>query len=341
MEGKRLFRSIVISGCLLGHFLPARADGSFEEFVSDGASKLREDLLVYKEECQRFIRGLNIGYLEGHVHTGEDSNQVVLGDTLLCHVARHGRFREAKFLLEKGADPDATGFDLLDEDIVMRILSEYDVHSNTPLCEAVRKGHYEIVELLLQHGADPNKENNSSTPLEQAAYFYCQKDKEIGLELMKLLLENGADPNQGGHCHPSVVACPLHIISAYGDDPEAIPVLVNAGADIKKERANGNTPLHDAAEQGNYKLIEVLIEEDVVINALNESHQTPLDLLIIRRNQLKRAGNRWLCGRNSSMEFGMKEKYEKSLELLRKHGATIGSAIETEDSEVHRFLRAQ
>jgi ankyrin repeat protein len=107
-------------------------------------------------------------------------------------------------------------------------------------------------------------------------------------------------------------------------------VLVNAGGDIKKKRANGNTPLHDAAAHGNYIQMEVLIEKGVDINALNDSHQTPLDLLISQKNQLKRLTNKCSYNRNRSVESYMKSKYEKSLKLLREQGATTGSAIETE-----------
>jgi ankyrin repeat protein len=333
MDGKKLFRNIVVGGYLLGYFLSAKA--SLEEIVLDGTKK---ESYIYKEECQRLINRFDMEYLESHVHSGEDSNQVVLGNTLLCHVARLGRLSEVKFLLEKGADPDVTGFDLLDQDTAGHVLSDYRcilsvyaIYSHMPLHEAIRKGHCEIAELLLQHGANPDKENNYSTPLEQAALFHCKKNNKIGLKLMQLLLENGANPNLGAHHHhPSVITSPLHIISAYGDDPEAMHVLVNAGGDIKKKRANGNTPLHDAAEHGNYKQMEVLIEQNVDINALNDSHQTPLDLLIVRRNQLKRSANKRSYNRNSSVESYIKSKYEKSLELLRKQGATTGSAIETE-----------
>jgi ankyrin repeat protein len=343
MDVKRLFRNIVVSGCLLGHFLSAKADDSAEESVSDEADRMEKDSHAYKAECKRFIKRLDRKYLEGRIHTGKESNQVVLGDTLLCHVARRGRFSAAKLLLEKGANPDATGFELLDENVVMRILSDHkiDIHSSTPLCEAVRKGHYEITELLLQHGADPNKENDCFSPLGLAAHFYCKKDEKIGLKLMKLLLDNGADPNRYGFCLPSLIAHPLHIVSSSGNDPKAILMLLNAGANIKEKDINGNTPLHDAAKPGNYDIMKILIEQGADINALNESHQTPLDLLIARKNQLKRATNRWPYDRNRSVEFNMKWRYERGFELLREHGATIGSVIETEDSEIDRILRAR
>jgi ankyrin repeat protein len=331
MNGKRLFKSIVIGSCLLGHFLSAKATNSDEKSVSDAADKLKEDLYAYREECKRFIGTLDMNHLETHVHTKKDSNQVILADTLLCHVVRRGHVSEVSFLLKNGADPNATGFDFLDENIVMRMINDdYCVCSYTPLCKAIRKGYRKITKLLLQNGADPNKENNSFTPLDRAAYFYCRKDKKIGLELIELLLENGADPNRGNQCHSSAIIFPLHIVSAYGDDPAVIFMLLNAGANIGEKRAGGNEPLHDAAEQGNDKQMKALIERGADVNALNEFQQTPLDLLIAYRNQLRRAASRWSHGRNSSMEFDIRWRYERSLELLREHGAEIGEGTDVE-----------
>jgi cytohesin len=75
-----------------------------------------------------------------------------------------------KFLLAKGANPNATG-----------------ESGRTPLHEAAW-GKRPLVEALLAHGANVNaKDDHGVTPLHQAARFYS--------ETVEYLLKNGADVN--------------------------------------------------------------------------------------------------------------------------------------------------
>ncbi|KAJ0425052.1 hypothetical protein BJY00DRAFT_308937 [Aspergillus carlsbadensis] len=62
------------------------------------------------------------------------------GLTALCHAARAGRPRIAKYLLDRGAAVDAT-----------------DQHQNTPLMHACKAGNCDVAELLLRHRADWNR----------------------------------------------------------------------------------------------------------------------------------------------------------------------------------------
>jgi ankyrin repeat protein len=334
MDRKKLFRSIVVSGCLLGHFLSARADGSAEESVP-GEAEGPKGKCKYntREECAQYnvfsdkVRWACWAVLEEELNEEgvksllrgdlKDVDEMVLGNTLLYHATHYGRLPIVQWLLEHGADPNSPGGD----PTVFNLASEISIR---PLQEAARKGYYEIAKLLLKHKADPNETGDSSSPLAEATRLACGKKKEIGLKLMRLLLKHGADPD-GGFCDEN---SPLYVAASYGGSSEVIDMLVDAGANIEGW-GGGNTPLHRAAAQGNYRQVDILISKDAFVNALDPFHRTSLDLAIVRGNELKREMNRERRI-NPVMKSKIKHKYSMTIDLLRKHGALVGDDIETE-----------
>ena len=88
----------------------------------------------------------------------------------LCEAISDGNFREASWLLEKGADPN---------EVIPVILT-------TPLHEAVYHRHHDLVVLLLAAGANPNAQNASGyTALHMAAPHP---------QMVQTLVNAGADP---------------------------------------------------------------------------------------------------------------------------------------------------
>ena len=62
-----------------------------------------------------------------------------------------------------------------------------------------------------------------------------------------------------------------------GDSPEAIKVLVAAGANIDVAATDGRTPLHIAARYRNYRArLETLINDGATVNATDRDGNTPL-----------------------------------------------------------------
>jgi ankyrin repeat protein len=341
MDGKKLFRNIVVASYLLGHFLCARADDPAEESVLNETETPKEKSLYNgREECARYnassikVRRTCWAILEEELDEKrvksffrgdlKDVNAMILGNTLLYHATHWGRLPVVQWLLENNADPNSQGWD------DPTTFSPVSASSTRPLCEATRKGHYEIAKLLLKYKADPNKKSASPLPLAEATRLACGKKKEVGLALMKLLLKHGADPD-GGFCDEN---SPLHTAASYGGGSEVIDMLIDAGANIEGW-SGGNTPLHKAAVKGNYYQVKLLIGKGASVNALNPFRQTSLDLAIARRNELKREMNEEYC-LNPVMKNKIKYKYERTIEFLRKHGATVGSDSEIEDKEIEQ-----
>ncbi len=98
---------------------------------------------------------------------------------LLCATAQRGDARAVKLLLDRGADPNATGPELLSE-----LPSE-----STALHRAAKKGFVEVARILLAAGANPNARapRTDLTPLHRAA-------ANGHVEVVEVLLVHGADP---------------------------------------------------------------------------------------------------------------------------------------------------
>jgi len=57
----------------------------------------------------------------------------------------------------------------------------------------------------------------------------------------------------------------------------ALQALVDGGAEVDKPNLDRGTPIHGAVFLGQLKVVEVMIKNNVDINALNQFRQTPLD----------------------------------------------------------------
>lgn len=56
--------------------------------------------------------------------------------------------------------------------------------------------------------------------------------------------------------------------------------LVKAGASVNAKGLDNETPLHDAAINGHYKLVKLLVEHGADIYAKNSKGKTPLDIAL-------------------------------------------------------------
>ncbi len=70
---------------------------------------------------------------------------------------------------------------------------------------------------------------------------------------------------------------PLHCAASIGL-PAAIPMLVEAGADLEARDAFGDTPLHTAAMKGHTEMVRALLEAGADYNAVNDDNRTARDL---------------------------------------------------------------
>jgi ankyrin repeat protein len=175
----------------------------------------------------------------------------LLGNTALILAARKaGNSRTVQFLLDRGADPNAT-----------------NVLGVTALMAAAAAPDLDSVRILLDHGADVNARPNMDingfawgggrTALMWAAFLGDES-------LLKLLLERGANVNEltvGGGALAQ---------AAWGGHAGAARLLLDAGAQVDQRDLVANyTPLHWAAcsERSSPALTELLIGHGADVNA--------------------------------------------------------------------------
>jgi hypothetical protein len=70
---------------------------------------------------------------------------------------------------------------------------------------------------------------------------------------------------------------PLHRAAFWGYT-EIVELLINNEVDVNAKDDYGCTPLHDAAEYSHFKIAEMLIDRNPDMNALDNNGDTPLDL---------------------------------------------------------------
>lgn len=96
------------------------------------------------------------------------------------------------------------------------------------------------------------------------------------LDSIELLLNAGADVNaQNANGDTS-----LHTVATIkSENKQAIQViyaLLDAGADVNAQNANGDTPLHTAIHSGNLNIINTLLNSGADVNIANKEGVTPL-----------------------------------------------------------------
>jgi hypothetical protein len=252
MDGEKIFKNIIIVGCLFGGF--AALEGSSESSVNgcDGAGiveEIMETILANERNGEYKVKQ----FLDG----GENHNAKEIYGSLLSHGAYNGCKKIVQLLLDQGANPNC------------------DSHGNCPpLCGAVRGGHYKIAKLLLKHGTNPNQ-------LDEHGQSALANVARADLAMIKLLLKYGTDPNLGN-------IKPLAAIAAEISFSEGIHMLIDGGANVDaKQNYSGDTALHRAAENGKYRNVNALLLRGANVNSLNKFCQTPLDSALIGRGRLR------------------------------------------------------
>jgi uncharacterized protein len=223
---------------------------------------------------------------EGYSYVG----QTVLpkgGWTALMYAARQGALDGARALVECGAD-----LNLADQD-------------GTPaLTFAIINGHYDVATLLVERGANVNQpDRTGATPLYSAVDMHTlvtsfgrpelpRAVTDGSVEAARMLLAHGANPNaplktkvlkrtyQAGDARLAEGSTPL-MRAAKASDVLMMQILVDAGADVDRTNAAGDTALHLAAN--NSWAVRLLATAGASPDIKNQKGQTPLEALLKTR----------------------------------------------------------
>jgi uncharacterized protein len=265
--------------------------------------------------------------------------------TPLVVAAHSGREKLALFLLEKGANPNATdafGITALHYALYagMRAIMGAG-RMETDRFGWVRENQPELVKALLLKGADANARIGKNFPTYDYApiarsigndhpqlslvgitpYMLAAASADVGL--MRTLVEGRGDPKLET---PEKVSG-LMIAAGFGTDKnlrsekealEALKLASQLGGDVDEAKEDGRTALHAAAYLGWNSVIEFLVSKGANLEAKDMYGQTPLTVamgdpegLIYRQLPGGRYDDRFRAGREQ----------KKTVELLLKLGA--------------------
>ena len=111
-------------------------------------------------------------------------------------------------------------------------------------------------------------------PLQSNAKSLHRAAEEGDIEAVKKHLAAGANKNvRAGKWRDT----PLHRAAFWGYT-EVVELLINNEVDVNAKYKYGCTPLHDAAEYSHLEIAEMLINRAPDMNALDNNGDTPLDL---------------------------------------------------------------
>ena len=200
-----------------------------------------------------------------------------------------GQAAMARFLVERGADPN------------------HDGAGRTPLHSAVQHELPELVAALLAAGADPNarlvkplplvsrriQQDNGLTPTTAGATPFHLAASFGDVESMRILVEAGADPfltTDDGTTALMVAAGADYVEGAdkYGRRSypayyqtlqeralEATKLCLELGLDVNAVNDSGQTPLHGAVYMGGTVIAPYLVEQGARLDVLNGRGQSP------------------------------------------------------------------
>ena len=240
---------------------------------------------------------------EGDIETGRvmldagvDINQVdVDGTSGLVISILNKRYSYAKFLLDRGADPniaDSRGRAALYAAIDMR---NQDYSALPAHMEDDPLPNLELIKVLLARGANPNAQLTKALPgrsgmdagdttLGPGSTPFMRAARAGDSLAMHALLEYGADPalatKDGNTALQFAAGVGYRDKNTKGSESEALDAVkltVGLGLDINRENDRGETALHGAASRGADTLVQYLVDQGASLNAKTKQGLTPLD----------------------------------------------------------------
>lgn len=272
---------------------------SCSESTEDAIRELsRRDIPYNQEEFAKNTGEWEDDIIRLFLDAGMDpdtSNQE--GNTALMSAASKGNITAIEILLEAGADVNAQNkngesplwfacakgqHDIIE--LLLRAGSNVNMRNKkgeTPLWNMMRNKNYNAFQMLIDAGADVNLKNKSGLTL---LWLVIDDNKDI--KAIKLLISAGANVNI---MHPYAVfpegTTPLW---ASLDNEELMRILLDAGADINetyREKGKdinqgyamiGHTPLTWAISRKKRENINLLLELEADVNAMNDQGMTGL-----------------------------------------------------------------
>ncbi|CAG9818394.1 unnamed protein product [Phaedon cochleariae] len=190
----------------------------------------------------------------------------------LHNACSYGHFEVTEMLIKHGANVNAN-----------------DLWAFTPLHEAASKARLEVCSLLLSEGADPhqlnchgksaidvspNRELQERLAYEYKGHLLLETARQADTAKLKKYLT----PDLINYKHPYTGDAALHaaVNSLYPKRKQVLEMLIRKGAHINEKNKDFLTPLHVAADNSHYDLMDVLLRHGAKVNSLDGLGQTAL-----------------------------------------------------------------
>lgn len=231
------------------------------------------------------------------------------GITPMINSIMNGHYDVARFLLDRGADPN-----LADNTGRTALYAAVDAHtmpySNRPSPDESENEttSFQLVKAIVEHGGNVNAQllkqqpyrtkvdrgndtmlTTGTTPLIRAA-------KAGDAEVIALLLEKGADPKltTRNGINPIMAAAGLGTNESDGvgrkktekEAIDSIDLLLKAGGDINAIDNRGQTAIHGAAQKGWDQIVQYLADHGAKLDIKDKKGMTPLDAALGREGGL-------------------------------------------------------
>jgi ankyrin repeat protein len=273
--------------------------------------------------------GGNVAMIQKLLAAGADPNQAVLSqnETPLMFAARSGNVEAVRALLDKGAELEATD----------------KLRGSTALLWAAEQNQAAVLKLLLSRGANVNAKTNIAAPAGARGPGAPKGGRPVATAKAPAPIPATAGAPKRGTAvdddDPDAFARPpvggngglnALILAAREGGMESLKVLLDGGAAINQQSANGNTALIVAAMNGHAQAINYLLERGADVNLANAQGWTPLYLTIKARTMEK--------GTMPNPKVDQEGLFQ-AIEFMVNHGVDVNARIRG-NTEVHNGIAA-